>query len=386
MTEPIWDIIARIARNEEVSLEEKSLFNSWYDSSNKNKELFKMIKKIEDDKLDYSLDIKKAYYLNQLKIKNKVRQKRFKLYTLIAYAASVLIIFSSFFFLLKDRTYESNIYNTKIAKSQIKVGSKKAILKLADGSVLKLDSISSKEIKTVSKEVSLSNNNSILKYSSKGAKPVKLKYNEIFIPRGGEYQLVLSDGTRVKINSETKIKYPIAFGNKKRIVYLEGEAYFEVSKDAKRPFIVNCNGIKTRVLGTSFNVSSYDNIISTTLVEGSVVVEYKKSQTIKLTPGEQSIYNVSSQSIKKQKVDVDLFVLWKDGTYKFVNEKVENIMKTISRWYNIDVFFANEEVKKIRFTGKVQRYKNISSFIEILEMTHDIRIEVGKGSLLVSKK
>ena len=388
MVESIWDIIARIVQNEDVSSQERSYFKEWYNASSDNKKIYNRmsgaINQLSSDKPSYKIDSDKAFYRNQLIIKNVSKKRIRNIYSYIAYAASVVLVFSAIFFFIYD--FKDNKQVAIVTSSPIQVGYKKAILQLEDGREVKLDAISSNKIIKQEEGAVVSNDNATLKYSAHKAKAFKLRYNKLVIPRGGEYQLVLSDGTKVWLNSETSLEFPVAFGGGERIVFLEGEAYFEVKKDASRPFVVKSQNVKTRVLGTSFNVSSYGNTVYTTLVEGSVVIEDYFKKRLRLIPGEQSVYNVSSHSVVKKKVSVDLFTSWKDGSYKFENERLENIMSTISRWYNIHVFYANAAVKEMRFTGKIMRYKNISDFVNMLEMTHDIRFEINNNSVVVSKK
>jgi len=388
MIEPIWDIIARIIQNEEVSSQEKSLFEDWCNTSKENKKIYDRMSSVTNqlskDKPSYIIDTDKAFYRNQLMMNNKAKQKRHSIYSYLAYAASIVLVFSAMFFLVYD--FKDTKQIVELTVLPVEVGSKKATLQLDDGREIELDAISPNTIIKQDESAVVSNENAILKYAARKAKEIRLKYNKLVIPRGGEYQLVLSDGTKVWLNSETSLEFPIAFGEKERMVYLEGEAFFEVTKDASRPFIVNSQKVKTRVLGTSFNVSSYGHTVSTTLVEGSVLIEDGFKRSLRLIPGEQSVYNVSSHTVIKKKVNTSLFTSWKDGSYKFENEKLENIMETISRWYNIHVFYANAEVKEMRFTGKIMRYRNISDFVKMLEMTHDICFEINKNSIVVSKK
>lgn len=184
------------------------------------------------------------------------------------------------------------------------------------------------------------------------------------VPRGGEYRLILPDGTRVWLNSASEIRYPPVFGAE-RIVNVSGEVYFEVAKDNRRPFIVEVNDIRIKVLGTAFNVSAYldDPLISTTLVEGAIRVEHGNQHSI-LTPGERA--NVlQNGDLRVQKADIHRDIAWKNGFFYFEDASIEEIMDRVSRWYDIDVTYENIPTKKL--TGKFPRTVTLSRFLQILE-------------------
>jgi transmembrane sensor len=196
------------------------------------------------------------------------------------------------------------------------------------------------------------------------------------IPRGGEFYLTLSDNTKVWLNSETTLKYPVEFAGEERRVELTGEAFFEVEKDAERPFRVVSDEQVVEVLGTSFNISSYpeDSVILTTLVEGKVNVflgeNPETSQT--LLPKHQSFLARGEDRIMQREVDVSEYVAWKDGEFYFRDQSLENIMKTLSRWYDIDVVFNEPQAKDILFTGHLERYENFERILNLIQRTNEV--------------
>jgi len=214
-------------------------------------------------------------------------------------------------------------------------------------------------------------------------------HNTITIPRGGEYNLVMADGTRVYLNAMSSFRYPVKFGVKHRIVELSGEAYFEVTKDTSRPFIVKTAAISIEVLGTSFNLNAYDNTerIVTTLIEGSVKINSQKTnQSRLLKPDEQAIFQVNSGQIDINKVDVNLYTAWKNGNLTFYDSRLEDIMITLTRWYSADVLYKNESVKNLRFSGNLNRYGDINQILDILRSTGKINIEINNSTILFSMR
>ena len=201
-------------------------------------------------------------------------------------------------------------------------------------------------------------------------------YNKVEIPRGGEYALVLSDGTKVHLNSMSSLRFPVAFTTGKREVELQGEAYFEVSKTGQ-PFIVNANGMQVEVLGTTFNISAYpDEEYQTTLVNGSVKVSAEKGESLILKPSQQATIALGSNSIQVRTVDTSFYTSWVKGKINFKDQRLEDIMKTLSRWYDMNVVYENEKLKNIRFGCNLNRYEEITPFVKLLEKTEEVHVKI----------
>lgn len=264
-------------------------------------------------------------------------------------------------------------------------GSPKAMLVLNNGGVINL---ASKEKETITVEgVALKNSGSQLQYVLSDEDKNKLtdQFNELIVPRGGEFTIVLSDGTKIWLNAQTKLKYPIAFNDSVRNVYLDGEAYFEVAKDANRPFHVYAGKqVDIKVLGTSFNVRSYtdETTIETVLEEGAVSMS-RGEEAVILSPGHKATY-LPDVAIQVETVNTELYTAWKDGQYFFVNESVEKILNQLSRWYAIDIFYTDEAVKSIVFSGEVRRYDDIRILLEAMEMIGGIQFKITGTTLIVS--
>ena len=192
------------------------------------------------------------------------------------------------------------------------------------------------------------------------------------VPRGGEFFLELPDGTRVWLNSESKLHFPLRFKGNRREVKLEGEGYFEVMKDATAPFHVLANGADLRVLGTSFNVTTYRGRMVATLVEGRVCLTYR-DESVLMLPNVQAEVLPENGKIVTRMVDVKHYTLWKDGIFYFEGADLATIMERLSQWYDVNVTFGNEELKKSRFSVEMKRYEHIRDLLMKIEKTHKVR-------------
>lgn len=212
-----------------------------------------------------------------------------------------------------------------------------------------------------------------------------LDYNTLEIPRGTEYKLMLADGTRVWLNAQTRLRYPVNFGSGERRVYLEGEAYFEVAKDAGRPFRVESAAQTVEVLGTQFNVYAYPDEpqVYTTLVDGSVAVTAAGSgKQMNLIPGEQVVVEAKYGNMTKGKVNIEEVISWKNGMFVFDDQTLETILGKVARWYDVEVFYKNTRAKAFVFKGNLPRYGELSELLKVLESGSQVRFAV-KGRALV---
>ena len=267
-------------------------------------------------------------------------------------------------------------------------GGERAILKLYDGKTVMLDSTMKSSLIAHEANVRIEmDSNHLLRYSSHdsiGMANVN-KNNELIIPKGGEYQVMLADGTKVWLNSASRLIYPQSFMGKERRVVLSGEAFFDVAHDAERPFIVETSRMNVKVLGTRFNVNDYDDNeeVSTTLVNGSVEIVSGGQQAFRLVPGEQA-YGKENE-LEKREVNVRLYTSWIDGKFLFNNTELEEIAKQISRWYDVEIFFSNESVKKVRFTGAIVKFKPLDDLVRMIESTSQVRFSVKGKTIVISE-
>ena len=211
-----------------------------------------------------------------------------------------------------------------------------------------------------------------------------LVFNTLIVPKGGEYSLELPDGTVVWVNSESSLRFPEKFTSNRREVFLEGEAYFEVKKDANRPFYVHTEAGKVRVLGTAFNVCAYSNdrFWQTTLVEGSVMINQEENEVL-LKPNEQYQIDMETGKGELKEVLPELYTSWRDGKFYFKAYTFEELVGKLERWYDFTMFYTNESIKNRRFSGVVNKHESLQDMLKFLEMTSDVQFNV-KGNVVTA--
>ncbi len=210
---------------------------------------------------------------------------------------------------------------------------------------------------------------------------------EITVPKGQINQIFLADGTRIWINSESKLTLPSVFAPNERVVKLNGEAFFEVAKDKTRPFMVEVNGQQIKVFGTSFNVRAYDNSnkIETTLETGQIQL-HVGNETIMLNPGEQSLFNKIEKQLVISKVDPVNFSSWKEGRYEFQNEDLIEVLKVVERWYDVEITYNENTFKGMHFSGVIKRNKDAKHFLDLLNLTIPVSYEIHGDKIKISTK
>ena len=305
-------------------------------------------------------------------VKSHTVQKTGRWITWSKYAAVIVLFVSiGIFGLVNEEKQE--VENGTVA--QIEHGSMKAQLVLANGKKVDLRPEISLQLEEEGGTRILTSDNRV-KYSGKDSlagQSAEVKYNTLIVPRGGEFSLELADGTRVWLNAESRLRYPVAFTGKERKVEMEGEVYFEVAKNKEKPFIVTVNGVDIRVLGTSFNVSAYQEDVVTTLVEGKVQLKKGNEQVI-LSPNQQAIW--SDDEFRVKQVDARNFVLWKEGVFYFEDVDLETILDDMARWYNVNVFYMNPALKEMKFSVEIRRYGDINEILRRIEQTKRVKFEI----------
>jgi len=266
-------------------------------------------------------------------------------------------------------------------------GTNKAILTLTDGRKVQLDDLED-SLHVTQPGVNIKEfgkGKLVYKPESQASQNTAVSYNTITTPRAGEYQLVLADGTRVWLNSQTTLRYPLRFEGHERKVELVGEAYFEVTHNSKMPFRVEAGEQTITDLGTHFNIKAYDDdaTIATTLLEGSVNVNDKLSgQTRLLIPGNQASVAKGNGEINITNVRLDEVTAWKNGYFIFDNEDVRSVMKTISRWYDVDVSY--HLTKNVRFGGTFSRSSDLNDLLKSFELIGNLHCELKERRIIVS--
>lgn len=278
---------------------------------------------------------------------------------------------------------KENVAPLPVASKIIPAGEKKATLTLADGTEVHVEEITARVLQE--KGMNIEYRNGEIVYHKSEEETTEVVYNKLEVPRGGECMIKLDDGTKVWVNAETKLKYPVVFVGDRREVVLEGEAFFDVAKNEK-PFIVKTSFGDVRVLGTAFGISAYASEPEsyTTLVRGKVSVEREGIKPVVILPGEQVVTFKDGKMIK-QEVDVEEFVGWKDGIYVFKEKSLGEIMKTLERWYNISVDFQDKSLVDLPFTGNLKRYDDINVFFDALTRTGDMKYRVEGNQVILFK-
>lgn len=368
-----------------LSIEEEQELNTWIRSHDRNRELFdtvtgaSFIRHFQD--IHDPEKKEAAYHTFRKKLANR---KRLRIIRRVSASAALFLL--PLAIVLLWPSLEKDIGLRADAESQIMPGSYQARLELADGTIKQLGGSSTDTAILRQQGSTLYAGNETLRYSKDSAVTSVIKYNRLFIPRGGEYVVTLCDGTRIRLNAESELKYPTSFTENKREVYLSGEAYFEVAKDSLHPFIVRTGRACIEVLGTAFDVCAYpgDEEMLTTLVEGKVRFVSGKQQVV-LHPGQQSILNQQGK-MEVRKVDTRIYTAWKDGIFAFQDERLEEIMKIVARWYDVHIFWTNTSCKDITFTGKMYRYDDFSRILDMLGLASEVDFTIKDRTISISEK
>ncbi|WP_161973398.1 FecR family protein [Arcticibacter tournemirensis] len=322
----------------------------------------------------------------QLDIKPVNKRNNLRLW---AAAASILLVLSAGVLLLKSHLIRPGTQSdTELAGNAISPGGNKAFLTLANGTKISLTDAQAGEVATQGGiQIKKTGEGQIMYVISdqkqKAAKTTE--YNTIETPRGGQYKLLLPDGTVVWLNAVSSVRFPVNFSSQKeRRVELTGEAYFDVAQDKDLPFRVVARGQEVEVLGTSFNISAFpdEQESRTTLVQGAVKISAGNS-SVQLRPGQQAAV---TGSIHVKNIDPAEAVAWKNGYFRFDDEPLESIMRQISRWYDVDVTFAGEPLKSELFAAAAKRSTGISELLSVMEQTGDVKFDIDGSHITVRKK
>ena len=335
--------------------EEQRTLGEWLSVSTRNKKIydgFKDGKRLEQ-KIVESRQINWEKDYQQFITKRQRTRKNRRMKTIIRYAAILTLpIVAASIFLLQKNDRQAIVSISEV----IKPGEHKAVLITGGGDRITLSDSTLSPIQEQNGMIVNVMNNKVFYTLPEDSlctqeSPI---FNTLQIPRGGEYFLTLADGTEVWLNAETEIRYPVQFTGNKRVVYLDGEAYFTVAPDKKKPFTVVSTHASVSVLGTQFNFRAYpdEQDVQTTLVSGSVIMQSEKyKQQIKLVPGEQGVLEKRSANLTKQEVNTYLYTAWKDGRFAFRDARLEDLFNILARWYDLSIFYQSPEAKDIRFTG-----------------------------------
>ena len=290
-----------------------------------------------------------------------------------AAAAVIVLMLAAGYFLNRNNITINNPQVPVIVNNNIEHGVDKATLTLNDGTEIFLESGSDYQSKHI-----VSNGKKISYQTSDKEKSIALKYNYLAIPRGGEFFIELSDGTKVWLNSETKIKYPVRFieGKPRQVELIYGEAYFDVSASENHngsEFKVFHKLQEVTVLGTEFNIKGYkdETKIFTTLVEGKITLNLDSTKQL-LLPSQQTVLDIKSKKVTVSTVDANAETSWKDGIFNFDHKSLKEIMRVLSRWYDMDVVFVDKKLEDKKFNGLIKKNYNIEDILLALQYTNSI--------------
>ena len=358
----------------ELTPEEEAVFTRWHAESSRHRAYFKQLQTFyQAPQTSTGPNVEAAWEAvhRQLTPPQSTRRVAWRLVTGIA--ASLLMLVAAWHFWSNS----SHPLTTGTEPVTVAPGTDRAQLMTETGA--RYDLSSGDTLHLMADGTRIQSEGTSLMYQQETAPDTPPGFNTLRVPRGGQFRLTLSDGTRVWLNAASTLRYPVYFSGSERNVTLTGEAYFEVSKDPARPFHVRANEQTIEVLGTAFNVAAYpDELTTTTLVEGKVNVFLTEEPEITTTllPGYQSILIEDPVRLEPRRVDPALYTGWKDGTFVFVDQPLEAMMQTLARWYNVEVVFTRESTKKLSFTGEIERYQEFEKVLFLIEKTNEVSFTI----------
>ena len=365
----IADIIVAFIKNE-ATPRQISVLDDWINESEANKRLF--ISLLDEVAFEQRLSSPSMLEVEDAfgKVRARVRKSKRGYWRYVAVAASVAVVVA----IGGIMAYWVGIPEKQgiVTRQQsISVGKSRAFLTLGTGEKVALESQDTL-LRGKAMNIRIQENGEVFYEMADSIAPAEVEYNIMETPRGAEYHLVLSDGTKVWLNAGTKLRYPVKFAGKERRVELTGEAYFDVTRDEDVPFVVETSRSAVTVLGTEFCVRDYAGEANlTTLVQGSVSVEDQRGNAYLIRPGQQ--VNIGKEDSRVLDVETIYFTSWKDGYFIFNEATLSEIMSELSKWYDFDCFFLNPDAGNERLTARLKKYDDISVILDILSRTGNIQ-------------
>lgn len=348
--------------------EEEEFLNAWYAYFDKKEDGSEDLSESERLELQGGME---AFLLQKI---SSPHQPRIRPFFRVAAAAAVLILIATGAYLLwPSKTGKPE----DLAKQDVVPGGNKAVLTLSDGTRITLDDAANGALASQGNITVKKTADGQLEYdvSAAGRKGAAMApaYNTISTPAGGQYKVILPDGSKVWLNALSSLRFPVAFSANRRDVELTGEGYFEVAGNEMAPFQVAVNDMTVEVLGTNFNIMAYadEHSINTTLLEGAVRI-VNGAQKAVIRPGQEARVK---DDIRIAEADTYASIAWKEGFFVFRNEELKSVMRKLSRWYDVAIVYEGQVPSK-SFTGKISRYKNISEVLEILKLTESINFRI----------
>ena len=368
-----------------LSEPEKKELDNWLEQSEKHRVYFQ--KWCNDERQDELLSKIGCYDPGEgwQQVVRKRNMRRNRRWWLVA-AASVAILFGG----LAVYRYSKIPVSLPLASEETSIypGKRMARLITPSGEAVLLDTLR----QTDTQQMKLHNDQGrvVIQAACGDANGDQPVYHCLEVPRGGEFSFLLPDSTTVFLNAESRLRFPDRFvPGSERIVYLSGEAYFDVKRDPRSPFLVCLEHSAVKVTGTSFNVKAYpdDTNEATTLISGTVSMGIGTTeQWIVLKPGEQGYYDATRKTLSQQTVDVNYYTAWKDGVFAFYRQPLEEVMKTLGCWYLFDTHYQNEALKSILYTGKINRHASIREVLHTFELMDELTFDIKGKEVIVRRK
>lgn len=376
--EQISRLVAMKVLGAPLAEEEENTLNEWL-QKNGNTESLKEIEKLQLaaqllklEQEGYGEKIAQRFSRRQQTYRRLVLYKRLSFW-LCGTAATLFIAFAANFLLPKAEKADAG-HSTAIT---ITPGKMKATLTLADGRKFGITSADEKQVMRLIDS---------LHTIAGDQRQTTIRYNKLSVPKGGEFFHQLVDGTKIWLNSESELRFPETFHTGERLVYLKGEAYFEVAKDASHPFIVSTQRGDIRVYGTRFNITDYEKQpFSTVLVKGSIGFRLANGREVKLCPSERLEYHEGTDEIKVETVDVSIYTAWVNHYFIFHDQSLEEIMTTLGRWYNFNVIFSSDTLRNIKLSGRLYRYEDVRVLLQSYEQIAGIKFQIKDRNIIITK-
>ena len=384
MEKEIHELLLAYLRDD-ISEEEMIRLQGWLDENERHRKLLDELrdKEVLQQEIGAYASFDTSRRWIQLKEEmDKTSRKRRLLLRVWKSVAAVFVVAVAGGLLYWQITDSARPVEEQVLVAQIRPGETQAVLITGKGQQLLLQGLKDTCLDITGNETLKISKDGSLEYSLSALSRMP-EWHTLQVPRGGEYKIVLDDGTEIWLNSASELKYPAHFVGNERRVCLVGEAYFQVARNEAAPFIVETRDMDVKVLGTSFNVSAYEDEENShaTLVEGRVEVDDKvNGEKVTLTPGEQALLQGKEMVVRE--VNTKLYSMWRLDRFTFASEDMEGVIRKLSRWYNVNFFFSNSSMKQNRFTGSLPKYSDISQGLKMIEMTTDIKFQV-KGNTII---
>lgn len=360
-----------------LSEEESDFLRRWSEESPKRQEYLRSLAERDNLSAKYrryaAIDAEgaKRRFLRRIRRRQIFDTTHWAWYSAAAVAA--LVVVSVWF----SRTSESEA--PAFVLTEVAPGTTQAVLVLENGSEFSLTR--GDETIAFGDSLSAQTADGAITYNHAHAKKSP-EYHTLVVPRGGEYRITLSDGTRVHVNADSRLRFPVVFDGTERVVQLSGEAFFEVAKDTTAPFVVEVGSTRVRQYGTTFNINAYDDAAEVVLVTGSIGVTAESGEEIALSPGQLA---VCGEKIEVSDVDVRPYIEWTKGRFTFDNERLADIVDDLMRWYDVEIEILDSEIADMRFTGSVGRDQSIDHIMNAISYTRNVRVEVKDNKIEIFK-